>query len=723
MSRAKALGLVFLGCAFAVGCGSARAIELPDAGRALDAAGEAAATDADAASDAVRSARVAVEPDGHYTIRFENPAWTFAGHVGHAASKIVEARGTDGVGAYHETTFAFADASPRAAGIRAYDALPAVLFTIAYPEGATNLDAAFPSFDTYPTLPYHASYGAESFAPVTFTSLVPESPLVFFDEAANTFIVSAASNFMNSATFAIRSITSGIDPEILELPPGFSHDTLLVAGPGITASYATWGSVLLGRSGKTRAPSDANPTLERLGYWTDNGSTYFYRYDLSLGYEGTLLAVRDSFAELGVPLGYMQLDAWWYPKGPTRSWTHSNSGEYLYEADESLFPRGLAAFQRSLGLPLITHGKWVDPSSPYRAEHTWSNNVAIDPAFWNGVAGYIAAGGVAVYEQDFIDSQAAPSTQNLTDQDAYLDHMAQAMAAQGLTMQYCMPGPQHYLQSTKYSNLLTIRVSVDRFEFKRYREFLHESLLASSVGLWPWSDTFDSSETENLLLSTLSAGMVGVGDELGTTSVPNLLQAVRPDGVIVKPDAPLVPIDQSFIDEAEGAGTPIVGATFTDFGPLRASYVVAFKAGPHRVASFTPAKLGHSGRVFVYDYFARKGIVMEATTAFRHELADGTAYHVVVPVGPSGIALVGDSGKFVPLGKKRIPHLTDDGTLHITVSFAETEGPITLLGYSPSPPTGSALRGHIGPVAYDPATSLFQLQVWPDRGSALLTLR
>ena len=39
--------------------------------------------------------------------------------------------------------------------------------------------------------------------------------------------------------------------------------------------------------------------------------------------------------------------------------------------------------------------------------------------------------------------------------------------------------------------------------------------LASALGEWPWTDVFMSSETSNLLLSTLSASMVGVGDALG----------------------------------------------------------------------------------------------------------------------------------------------------------------------------------------------------------------
>ena len=87
----------------------------------------------------------------------------------------------------------------------------------------------------------------------------------------------------------------------------------------------------------------------------------------------------------------------------------------------------------------------------------------------------------------------------------------------------------------------------DRFEQGKWTEFLYGSRLASALGAWPWADVFMSTEEDNLLLATLSAGMVGVGDELGAASKQNLLKAVRGDGVIVKPDAPIVPLDAAWL--------------------------------------------------------------------------------------------------------------------------------------------------------------------------------
>ena len=43
----------------------------------------------------------------------------------------------------------------------------------------------------------------------------------------------------------------------------------------------------------------------------------------------------------------------------------------------ALFPRGLRAFQRRLGLPLITHARWIDAHSPYRRRYAMSRNVSM----------------------------------------------------------------------------------------------------------------------------------------------------------------------------------------------------------------------------------------------------------------------------------------------------------------------------------------------------------
>lgn len=666
---------------------------------------------------------VSVMTQGKYTIVSQSPAWTFGGNIGQALTNIVVNTGSDGIGSYQEIDFTYVDknSASRGGGIRAYNSSPVVLFIDSYLSSAPNT-TPFPQVATFPRNLYHMSY-LSIFARCTFSKFGTDSPWLYFDKQGNSFVLSPASNFMIASTTETKSvISSGIDATITTLPAGFVHRTFLVIGQGINNVFGTWGRAMTSLAGKNRPANYSDVTLNKLGYWTDHGATYYYNYDPNLGYSGTLLAAYNSFKQAGIPLGYMQLDSWWYPKGASDTWSDHNGGIYTYNADPTLFPSGLSAFQQQLGIPLLTHAKYIDASSPYRSQYAMSNNVSTDPKYWNMVAGYLQNNGAATYEQDWLGLKALPAT-NLTDPDAFMNNMASAMSAAGLTMLYCMPLPRHFLQSSLYNNVTSIRVSADRFSNARWDDFLYGSDLASALGIWPWSDVFMSTETDNLLLSTLSAGMVGVGDAIGTESAANLLQTVRADGVIVKPDAPIVPVDSTFIQDAQSLNMPMVASTYTDFGGgMRALYVFAYARGTNSpaTASFTPASLGLPGSAYVYNYFTGAGTLVPPGGTFSDTVSSGS-YYIVAPVGPSGIAFLGDAGKFVALGKKRITHLTDTGSVRASITFASGETSVTLRGYAPSQPYVTASDGTVGTVTYNSATGLFSYPVSPgaDRAASV----
>jgi hypothetical protein len=129
--------------------------------------------------------------------------------------------------------------------------------------------------------------------------------------------------------------------------------------------------------------------------------------------------------------------------------------------------------------------------------------------------------------------------------------------------------------------------------------------------------------------------------------------------------------------------------------------------------SVSPSSLDIPGAAYVYDYFGGSGRVLQPGKAFTDTVSDGT-YYVVAPIGPSGIAFLGDSGEFATLGAKRISALTDDGAVHARVEFAAGESGVTLFGYAPSAPSASATGGSAEPVAYDTTTGRFTVVVHPD---------
>jgi hypothetical protein len=655
---------------------------------------------------------VSVDSGGSYEVLVPDLNWRFSGAIGFHLANVIVSTGADSLGAFQEVAFDFQSDAARHAAIRSYTERPAVLFTVNCSSPAPN-SFSFPNFGEFPRNLDHLAFSG-IFAVPSFGNLASESPWVFFDPSANTFILSPAGNFMTASTAwgPQGELASGIAAQIATLPQGFQHRTLLVIEKGINRAFDAWGRALTALNGKTRPANDADDSLNRIGYWTDNGATYYYHTADPLDYEQTLAAIKGDFDSLGIGLGYVQLDSWFYPKGPTALWGNNGEGIYQYEAATSLFAAGLASFQQSLGVPLIAHARWIDASSPYRKSYRMSGNVVLDPAYWDAVAGYLATSGVATYEQDWLADKAQADF-NLTDSDAFLDNMATAMARRNLTMQYCMASPRHFLQTSKYSNLTTIRTSGDHLNCDRWTDFLYASRLASALGVWPFADNLLSTETSQMLLATLSAGPVGIGDAIGAMSAANLLRTVRRDGVIVKPDAPLTPVDSSYGNMAHSVDAPQVASTYSDFGGLRATYVFAYARGTNTQVRISPADFGAEAPVYAYDYFGGKGQVLGPADVFEQTIAGESLYLILAPVGPSGIAVLGDLDQFVALGKKRVSALADDGTVQVTVAFAQGEPSRVITGYSPAPPAVTAVEGAIGQVSWDRGTRLFHVAAMP----------
>jgi hypothetical protein len=664
----------------------------------------------------------AVDPGGAYDVWIAKPNWHFGGNIGAPLSNINAAMSMDAIGPYTEISFDFQTDAAHHGAVRAYSNQPVVLFTIAYPSAAPNT-VSFPNWSQYPQNVDRLTYSG-IFAPPAFNSASNEGPWAFFDSSANTFIVSPVGHFMVSTTgFGPNGeLSSGVSTQIATLPQGFQQRTFLVVEPGINRAFETWGHVMTGFFNKARPANDADASLNKIGYWTDNGATYYYQTLNGKSYEQTLSAIKTSFDQLGIGLGYIQLDSWFYPKGPNAAWNANGNGIYQYVAAPALFPDSLSGFQRSLGVPLITHARWIDPSSPYHQIYKMSGNVVTDPQYWNTTATYLASSGVATYEQDWLDDKAHTDF-NLTDPDLFLDNMATALAQRGLTVQYCMASPRHFLQSVKHNNVTTIRTSADRFVPARWTNFLYTSRLATALGLWPFADVLMSTETSNLLVATLSGGPVGIGDPVGGISGSNLLRVARPDGVIVKADTPLLPVDSSYFSAAHASDfTQIPGAQIaaahTDFGPLRTLYLFAYAQAGDAPVTFQPSDVGLDRPAYLYDYFGGTGRVVQPSDTVTMQTSGGILYLVAAPIGPSGIAILGDLGQFVAAGKKRISAMSDYGVVHVNVAFASGEKSRILSGYSPSSPVARASAGSAGPVTFDSASQRFQVVVSPGTDGA-----
>jgi hypothetical protein len=209
---------------------------------------------------------------------------------------------------------------------------------------------------------------------------------------------------------------------------------------------------------------------------------------------------------------------------------------------------------------------------------------------------------------------------------------------------------------------------------------------------WPWVDVYMSRSTPDILLSTLTAGMIGVGDPMGEFDKTNLSLAARTDGVDVKPDRPITPIDKTFIADAKNKSEPIIAATYSQQGDYKTAYVFVYPQKPEVPDySFTAADIGMSGDVMVYDWRSKNGKRLSAGEKFSG-LFDSSAstrpgnpawaYFIVAPISKSGVAMLGDEGKFASMGKQRVTAVQDTPeSLKLTISFAAGEETVALHGF------------------------------------------
>ncbi len=668
---------------------------------------------------------------GEYTITSGKMNWKFKGSLGHELTDAATAQGIDALGNFKEIRFNWFSGILYQGTIKWYEKNPVVLFTLTLSESLNSAPEAFPSFTEFPSGMNKFSFKNGTFAPPQFKLNETSSPWLFFNGRMNSFIISPASDFIVSQMTGDgeRTISSGLNEGIKNLPKNFSHLTVLVLSKSIKGAWKLWGKTMRSIYQRKIPANDSEPMLKYFGYWTDNGADYYYNYDTTMGYAKTLLTLRKRYKDEGIPLGYIQLDSWWYEKSiydpngkpdadhknpnlPFGKWNRYG-GMMSYTADPFLFPRGLHAFQKELDLPMVTHNRWIDPKSNYHDKFKISGYAAIDQKYWQHIMNYINDAGVVCYEQDWLNyiyDKSPEMAEDINVGNQFTDGMANACLKNGMTMQYCMAMPRFFLQGLKYNNLTTIRTSGDRFEPKKWKHFIYTSQLAYECGIYPWCDVFKSSEEGNMILSVLSAGPVGTGDAMGKEDKSNIMKACRTDGVLVKPDAPIVPLDVDYINDAEGSNSPMLAYTYTKHGKIKTGYVFAFISDSSfsRNINFKPPKLGIKGNTVVYDPLTKEVQVVENNVTFSGSLNKRLyTYYIIAPLMPSGIAFLGDENKIVATGKKRIEDIKyNNGNLTVKVIFADQESSVKLNGYSKVP-----VYSDKGEINYNPETHMFILNL------------
>jgi len=568
-----------------------------------------------------------------------------------------------------------------------------ILKDISAPTGRFEaLHFALPAIKPDGRFNYLLNFKVEEFITPSHRPHPTNGPVAMYNKNLEVLMMSPLDNFMAALQAPVKGEWfCGFGGLIEKIPAGTTTQTILVSGRGINASFMKWGGLIQEWHHHRPADAYADVAMSKLGYWTDNGSYYYYRTEPGKNYQDTLLAVKSYADEEGIPYGYFQLDSWWYPKGVIDLKSSHNRGGFLkWEPIPEMFPQGLAEFRKQLGLPLVAHNRYAADESPYceRYQCVYHNGdkrrgaFPTGPEFWDEIMDNAVKFGIVLYEQDWLYTQIDMipwMRTGLHNAESWYDNMANAAEKRGLTMQLCMASPEFLMQALKHPVETHIRASHD---YKGgiakaffWVPFHKAGLFAWSVGLWPFKDNFqttagqrpayniipEANPMEEALVASLSGGPVGPSDKIGASDRELILKTCRKDGLLLKPDRPATPIDIMFIDHQGqlGGKKPWVVTTESAHAIGKTTYLAAFNLWPANMyepdVSF--AEAGVSGKHLIYNYLTGGHKVASDRIEFGLMPPEKAFYYVLCPVLENGMAVIGETGKFITLSAKRFPSI------------------------------------------------------------------
>ena len=168
----------------------------------------------------------------------------------------------------------------------------------------------------------------------------------------------------------------------------------------------------------------------------------------------------------------------------------------------------------------------------------------------------------------------------------------------------------------------------------------------------------------------------------------------------------------------------MVAESHSDHPAGRWAYVMTMRCSPGHPTSTGDVRLADlgdsapTGGVVVWDW--RTGTAVRAARDHSWQATldqEEWTYHVVAPVLPGGIAVIGDVSKFVTAGDARIEVHSADGGVHVVVKGAGER--VTITGWSDHTPIRAG-----GVVDHDSSTGVWTTVVdIPVRGWAGVALR
>jgi hypothetical protein len=652
----------------------------------------------------------------------------------------VSGSGTDRLGSFDSITLTWKVPGPEVKLVtvfRLYQDAPFLVFEQEFPEGFKNYasgnwivpSVAFPQFitaqgareDLYSWVSggmfsHRFGYGTASNLGGTV------DVLLLADRDFDTMLLSPFANYLvatqQSAPVAAEdetepskgAISCGIEGLVNEIPVGYKHEEMLVVGAGIGPTLRAWGQALLTKSGKQIPSKYEGDTLKYPVYWDDYGAYYRehgFKEEGYAAYEDIILGVAEDAKKHGLRIGAYEI-------------TDSDQIRYdegLFEPRKNLFPHGLAWLHEKLGAPLEAYLCWLAPGGPYRQKYPYfetpkgsvlgesMGDVFYSLEYWRDTAARLQSWGATLLQQDYQSVYEGDPVMmaGINRMDTYFKNMAKALGEKGIKMQYCMQYPRNIMESTENPTVISVQGTWDHHvqmaEPKPshqdddpyvWKHFMFASALYGAVGIWPSRDNIqtmaDPNAFEDVLMANLVGGEIQLGHRIGECNFELVKKTYRGgDELILKPDRPLAPLDRCYL---EGCAT---GYTVSEHEGHRWFYVLSLPPSGYS-RGFSVSDLGTSSRSLVYNSDSGAASVVDATTVLNLRPDVKHEYFIVAPLLENGMAVVGDTGKFVTMADKRIASVRVEGnSLRVGVIASEAESPI-VTGYAAERPAAVEVK-------------------------------
>ncbi len=503
-------------------------------------------------------------------------------------------------------------------------------------------------------------------------------PMMLIAPDYRTILIAPMNSFHEQVMAVEAGLRCGWHGDLDDVPAGFTTELALWGAASPRAALAEWGAELLRAYRTARAGRYADDLGRAPSYWTDNGAAYWYKTEPDRTVTETLVGTVDDLRARSVPFNTVQLDSWWYPHQVLRpfntaEWVVPPSGLMRWEPRDDILPDGINALREALGNPpLAAHCRHLSSASPYLDEYDcWVDGERAHPKgpeLYERWLDQCVEWGVETLEHDWL-IECFLGVRGLREQPgrarAWQEGIDHAAGRRDRTLQWCMPSPADICQTVTLANVTSIRTSGDHGYIVSsgylWAWFLYTNAFAGSLGLQPYKDVFhtDSEHAEvESLLSALSTGPVGIGDPLGGADPAIVRRTCRADGVLVKPDTPVMATNAGFRKWATSRGQLLTGVATT--GPWQ--YVVTLNCTDRDASGRVVPDV--SERSVVWDWRAQTLEVIHPGDGWDVELPSlGWDYRVVAPI-VDGVAAIGDPALYVTAGDLRVHHV-DGNTVSV----------------------------------------------------------